>query len=366
MAKRDFLRTRYEWLAALSSESAVIRELRVEQTVADAVYKAEGEKFSANGDAFNLSNSPEHNDAVIQTIHSLEERGVSKDTLKKIIVDLTSQNTYGTFSELSAYRFLLKGGQEFDIQAPIDGGSILNANGSDLDGVIRLPEAIFFDVKGFGFIDHLVKRLTDRLSRDVDPENVVAQRSWDVSADLLTDLLGKNYKALLKELLEKRKALRDSIELSVRAPERIQFTEREIDPVRAARENSEYVFRFAKQFVRSEPFILIFVLHPWFSGSLHVNFDGALDTFTGEFATQAFCRFEQDAEPIFGITRAEAARLLSGIIFIDAWEGPRSSAGARYRLFLNPNASNKPNKASVAAFAASYGHDMCVREVRCA
>jgi hypothetical protein len=177
--------------------------------------------------------------------------------------------------------------------------------------------------------------------------------------------LGKDYKPLLEELKVKRKATRDRIEFSVRAQQRIQVKQREIDRERAAKENAEYPFRFAKQFARHKPFFLIFVIHPWFSGSLQVNFGGSLEEFTSEFTKKFFCQFEGDKQMLFGITRAEVARLLSGIVFVDAWEDQQGSKRTRYHVFLNPNATNKPNAESVAALANPYGADITVNEVTC-
>jgi len=364
MTTKKQIRSRYQWLAELSSKSEAIRNLCVKDDVSDIVYKTKNNS-AVNADAFNFSNSLDHNNVVIDTIENLATKGTPSVTLKKFIIDLTSQITYGTFAELSAYHFLLKGKHQFDIQVPMDGSSILNSNGSDLDGFLQLPEKLFFDVKGFGFLDHLVKRLTDRLSENLTPDIVVAQNSWDVSMELLTDLLGKDYTTLHKELQQKGKATRDKIEFSMRAKQRIQITERVINPELAARENRNYIFRFAKQFTRCEPFFLIFVIHPWFSGQLHINFVDSLDTFTKEFATQAFCTFESDTQLLFGITRADVARLLSGIIFVDAWEGTTSTKEPRYRLFLNPNATNKPKPESVAAFAAPYNGDITTIKVAC-
>jgi hypothetical protein len=189
--------------------------------------------------------------------------------------------------------------------------------------------------------------------------------SWDISTELLNDLLGKDYKVLLNELKANRKATRDLIKFSVRAPQQVQVTQREANPARAASENAEYPFRFAKQFARHKPFFLFFVIHPWFSGSLHVNFDGSLDQFTGEFAKQFFCQFESDKQMLFGLIRVEVARLLSGIVFVDAWELQQAAKKTKYRLFLNPNATNKAADASVAAFAQPYGADLTVTRVTC-
>ena len=89
MNQKNFLRTRYEWLDALSSRSAVIKNLSVKESVTDAVYRAAGAKNAANADAFNFSNSAEHNDAVIETIEQLAAKSASLATLKKFIIDLT-------------------------------------------------------------------------------------------------------------------------------------------------------------------------------------------------------------------------------------------------------------------------------------
>lgn len=365
MNTKNLLRTRYQWLAELSSRSGTIANLNIANAVSDDVYRADGQNTAANADAFNLSNSAEHNEAVINTIDELKTTGASESTLKKFIIDLTSQNTYGTFSELSAYRFLQIGKHKFDIQVRMDGSQVLNANGSDLDGIVRLPEEIYFDIKGFGFLDHLVNRLTKRLSNDLAPKLAVAEDSWDVPAELLNDLLGKQYGPLLKELQNKNEAIRDSIKFSVRTQQQIQITEREINPEELARQNAEYAFRFCKQFVRNKPFFLVFVLHPWFSGSLHVNFDSSLDIFTTEFSKQIFCHFESDNQKIFGLSRAAIARLLSGIVVIDAWEGKSQSEPPLYRLFLNPNATNKPKANSIQTFAAPYGSNIIVKEIKC-
>jgi hypothetical protein len=57
------------------------------------------------------------------------------------------------------------------------------------------------------------------------------------------------------------------------------------------------------------------------------------------------------------------ARFLLGIVFVDAWE--QASKRTRYRLSLNPNATNKPKREFLAAFANPYGADITVNEVTC-
>lgn len=62
---------------------------------------------------------------------------------------------------------------------------------------------------------------------------------------------------------------------------------------------------------------------------------------------------------------AEAARLLSGILFIDAWEGTPPTRPPLYRLFLNPGAKNKLLPEAIAAFTAPYGTRIVVAELQC-
>src|SRR5262245_13848519 len=80
---KSYMRARYEWLDALSAKSSVIKDLGVKNDVSDALYKAAGTKSSVNADAFNLSNSDEHNQAVIDTIEQLSAKGAQPAALKK-------------------------------------------------------------------------------------------------------------------------------------------------------------------------------------------------------------------------------------------------------------------------------------------
>lgn len=294
MANNNFIYTRYEWLDRIAAKSPVAAALDVKHTSGDEIYKEAGQKASRNKDAFNFANSEPHNELVARTIEGLAERGAPGAILRKLLLDLTSRNTYGTICELSAYAFLLKGNHDFDVQSHLDGADILNPNGADLDGVMRLPEEIFFDIKAFGFHEHLVNCLTERLSDDFAPDIVVAEESWDVPVSLLFDLSSTQYNSLKEELKANRAAHRGAIRFEVRAPSRVQVTSRTLNPEELAAHNAEYAFTYAKQFVRAKPFFLIFVIHPWVSGSLHHNFAGLVDTFTRHFASKTFCQFRAD------------------------------------------------------------------------
>jgi hypothetical protein len=362
---KNVLRTRHEWLHALEGRSTFVAGLGLKKTASNDVYRGAGHKVSANKDAFNLANSDEHNDVVAATIDGLAARGADPKDLGKLVLDLTSRNTYGTFCELSGYGFLLQGGHEFDIQMPMTGAEILNPNGAALDGVIRLPQEVVFDIKAFGFHEHLVARLTERLSQDLLPDTVLAQDSWDVPVSDLFALLSAQYARLLQELQANRSASRGAIRFEVRPPARVQMTVRELDPEKLAEENAEYAFNYAKQFARHKPFILIFVIHPWVSGALHQNFTGSVDQFTAAFARRTFCQFETEVRPVFGVTMAQAARLLSGILFLNAWAGNPPGEPPLYRLFLNPNAVNPLDPLAVSGLTAPYGANMAAVRTDC-
>ncbi|MFT0879073.1 hypothetical protein VRZ08_21075 [Rhodopseudomonas sp. G2_2311] len=359
-----FLRTRFEWLDVLSAKSSIAAELALKTKLADEIYKTQNKK-ALNKDAFNLSNNNDHNDILASTIDGLAAKGADLKNLSKLLVDLTSRNTYGTFCEISAYGYLLKGKHDFDIQLPMDGSAILNPHGADLDGLLRLPQEVAFDVKAFGFHEHLVSRLTERLSYDLAPDIVVAQDSWDVPISTLFDLLSTQYEQLVQELRQSRSAARDAIRFVVRTPARVQVSSRELDPGKLARKNADYAFSYAKQFARHKPFILVFVIHPWASGALHVNFYGYVDDFTQALAQITFCQFMADTSPIFDVTKSHASQLLSGILFMNAWAGTPPAEPPLYRLFLNPNAINPLHPASVETLAAPYGDDMTVTKIQC-
>jgi hypothetical protein len=359
MSLANAIRNRHAWLDELASKSATIAKLDLKSKLTDEIYKEDG-KSARNADAFNLANSEPHNAVVANTIEVLSASGATDDTLGKFITDLTSRNTYGTFSELSAYAFLVKGAIRFDIQIPVTGADILNPNGSDIDGLMFLNEDVLFDVKGFGFHEYLVGQLADRLSAEIAPDIVAVEDSWDVPIKLLSDLSGKDYRALRDELVAKGTATRGVLRFTKKARTAVMIQARAADPYLLAQENAGYAFRYAKQFARNKPFALMFVIHPWFSGSLHVDFADSVNVFTRSLARRTFMQFRSDQSQIFGLTKGAVSGLLSGIFFIDAYEGPDSHAAPRYRFFLNPFATHKISDLSTDLLQATFHHDILI------
>lgn len=361
MIEGRFVRTHFEWLDILASKSAIVSRLDIKRSVSDEIYRAMGDKITSNIDAFNLAGSESHNVAIAQTIENLAKKGVSDGTLRKLVVDLTSRNTYGTFSEMSAYAFLLKGDHDFEVQVPVTGIDILNPNGANLDGLLKLSTDVLFDIKAFGFHGYLIRLIVDRLTADCAPEFVAAEESWDVPIPFLFNLLSAGYTGLRQELKSKRFAQRGAVRFVLKSPARVQVSAITLDPYRLAKVNADYAFRYAKQFARSKPFFLFFVIHPWTGGGLlHVNFAGMVDKFTRAFARRTFMQFRDDQSVIFGVTKSEASELLSGIVFVNAFEGENDHRGARYRCFLNPFAKNKISSWSRRRLIEPYGYELMV------
>lgn len=358
------IRTRHAWIDALEAKSPLIKTLDLKSATTDDVYLGSGATAAANGDALNFANSEAHNNMVVGTIEGLSRAGAPTSMLRKLLIDLTSRNTYGTFCELSGYAFLLNGDIPFDPQVAMSGAEILNPQGSDLDGVMRLPARVFFDVKAFGFHEHLVEKLTNRLSQDLAPDIVTSGGSWDVSIDLLFELLGAQYAPLRQELAAKKAAARDVLRFVVRPRKPVTVSSRSVNVQALAAQNAGYVFRYAKQFVRSEPFFLFFVVHPWLSGSsFHQNFSGSFDAFLRAFGEQVFRQFSGDQTPVLGVSRDQASRLLTGMIFIHGWEDVPAAAPPRYRCLLNPNATNKVPAAAMNTLRAAYGNALAIVEI---
>jgi hypothetical protein len=99
--------TRYGWLQDLEALSPTVAALNLTSQVSDEPYWDTVSNRAINADAFSLSGCPHHDAAIARWIDGLAANGVTQSQLSKLLVNLTSRNTYGTFSELSGYGLLL-------------------------------------------------------------------------------------------------------------------------------------------------------------------------------------------------------------------------------------------------------------------
>lgn len=352
--------TRHQWLKELEQLSPAVAALGLRSKLSDDDYSVSSP--SPNPDALNLASSAKHVEAMSRCFELLTAAGVGKAVLEKAVTDLTSRNTYGAFSELSVYLWLLDNKIPFEPQAAMTGADILNPNGSDLDGKLTLHSgAVYFDVKGFGFRENLIRALQQRLATEFPTDFVAIEGNWDSSITDLSDLLGKTFKALCAELKSKRHAKRGGIDVILRAPSQVQVTHNISDPYELAEVNASYAFTYAKQFVRQAPFVLVFVVHPWFTGGwLTTEFGNYIRDFQRAFARRTFLQFRNDSTPVFDLSKGVAAELLSGIAFFDAWRGECDEHRSRFKLFLNPIAKNPIGELALDEmhWACSDVHDL--------
>lgn len=330
-------KTRHEWWKDLAGLSDTVAGFNVPN---DDHYWDTATNQPINSVAFNLSGCLHHNKAIANWADALATNGVSLSQIEKLLIDLTSRNTYGSFSELAAYGLLLKADIPFDIQIPMKGQDILNPNGSDLDGALQIGSEVYFDVKAFGLHEHLAEQIKSKLSQVFPSYFVAISGSSDVGVADMSDLLGKGMRDLIAELKADGKASRGMLDIRIEPPRDVHFVTNSGNPYELAKNNADYVFRFAKQFVRREPFILVFVIHPWLGGGrLSQNFASDTETFMRSFARRTFMQFLSDLTKTFDVTRGTASRLLSGIMFLDAWQQP-SEKPPVHALYLNPHAKN--------------------------
>lgn len=356
--------TRHDWINLLAGLSPAAAALNLTATLKDELYYDRSTNQCLQKDAFNLSSSTPHNNAIASWVDRLHGLGVNQAYLSKALTDLTSRNTLGTFCELAAYGALLDHNILFSVQLPQTAKMILNPNGSDLDGCLHLSGDVFFDVKAFGLQEHMVGLLVERLQADLGPSFfVAAEGSKDVAISELSDLLGKEYVALRTALSASHFVRRGLLELRLKTPAKVQMSISTYDPYQHAEECADYAFRFAKQFVRRKPFMLVFVVHPWLGGlNLHTNFAGGADIFLRSFARRTFMQFRRDIKTKhFGMTRRAVSQLLSGILVVSAWQGKGTDSPhvPPMRLFLNPHAKNPISRLSVDLLRAGI-HQLAV------
>jgi hypothetical protein len=355
-----------QWIAELCHRSATIARITQGNHVALVAYT------DTNGNVseplpYGLANSGDHNIAFARCFDGLNRIGASDDTLRNYLGTLTNgNNTYGTASELLTYLWLLDHRAMFEIQIPMTGANILNQKGSDLDGKLTFSSDVFFDIKGFGFQENMVERLTKRLEADIPGKWIAAQGSWDVSAETLENLLATGYVPLRDELHQNLTAKRDVLEFIKRDTRPVQVSRRSVDPYQFAAENSSYLFRFAKQFCRNHPFFLIVAYHPWFGGqSLNTNFADFTPTATRSLARRTFIQFLHDASPIFDVTKADASKLLAGIGFLDIWQPAGTTKKHRIlRLYLNPYATHPIDRLTIDSLGLHDPQSVAVDDFR--
>jgi|GEM_PF-2028168 len=357
--------TRYQWIDNLEKLIPEIVQLKLRQKE-DAAYVVErgGTHSYLDADAFNFSNSADHDVLVQRAVRNLLKR-TDENVVGHLLDELTSRKTYGAFSELAAYDWLDSAGIPFTPQVKLEPADVVNPNGSTLDGRMELAKQIvYFDVKGFGFIDHKLAHLRKRLEEGFPGEAVAIEGVVSVSLEEVQGLLEAGFRQLVADLKSSGHAQRGTLRITKRPKSGVMFSESEHDPRKLAEENSAYALRDRGQFTRHSSFVLFYIIHPWFSqGVLHQNFGSFVDEFTRSFAELTFKSFEQDTTPCQGLPKNEIMRLLSAVAFINVWPQKSSAGqGPSARFLLNPNARWPLSAESFVSTKTKLGSAVAITE----
>jgi len=329
------LKTRHDWIGELAAESDLIAEMQLQKR----------KNAALDPDALYLANCDAHCNLVTRAIREMVDCS-SKEIARILLCNLIERNTYGAFAELAAYDWLIRCHLRIAPQVPLTATDVLATKGSTLDGKIERT-GTFFEVKAFGSNGRLAQRLKERLQQELPDEQVLIEESWDLSFETFRDLI-EAAPNIAAELKQKRIVWKGRMVISLE-PKNLG---RNVDAYHLAKENALYPFHDAKQFTRNSPFILIFVVHPWFNAlSIHNDFAGVDTTFTRSLARRAFMQFSADSRPLTSIakhvpndvTLADASRLLSALFFINVWPreaDPSITYPMPSWLYFNPRATH--------------------------
>lgn len=352
------LRTCHEWISKLAAESSVIAEMQLE---------TDTENVDLNADAFNLANCNAHCRLITRAIDELVTHNFSsKKNARDLLHNLIRRNTYGAFAEIAAYDWLTRCYVRIATQVAMNSSDVLATNGSTLDGKIEYG-GTYFEVKAFGSNGRLAQLLKERLEEEILVEQVLVEESWDLSFETFEDLI-RAAPDIATELRQKRMVQKGRLRIRLAPKQPVTVSMREVDPYCLAKENARFLFRYAKKFTRNNPFILIFVVHPWFNaGSIHIDFAGVDTAFTRSLARRAFMQFSNDLTRLdsiaqgvpSGMTLADASLLLSAIFFVNVWPleaDPTITRPMSSWLYLNPRATHCLRRGSVNLFRANNPH----------
>jgi hypothetical protein len=361
------IETQHQWVEKIEALSPVVVNLNLKRKTDYAyVEHTNGKHLFNDVDAYNFSNSDLHDEMLTRAIFHLHKKTGTK-LLKDLLGELTFRKTYGAFSEIAAYDWLARHEIEFEPQVPLSGADVVNPNGSSVDGRLKLGTVTaYFDIKGFGFYEHKVRILKKKLETEFQTEQLTVEGGIFGSIDSIQDLLEKaGFDSLVSDLKRSKSAVRGALQFHLRPKRRVSISIIEPDPTRSAENNRDYVINFGEQYTRNDPFLLFFVIHPWFSnGSLHQNFSNYTDNFCKTLARLTFKSFGDDKTILYGIEKCELAKLLSGVAFINVWpEKSSMGKGASSRVFLNTAAQNPLGPKDFSMLQQRMGGDLIVQEV---
>lgn len=283
--------------------------------------------------------------------------------LKKVAL---KRNWAGAFAELSAYDYLNLRAAEW--QRPM----VLNkvpsvvtlarywgkGKGADIDCYFEDFD-VYMDVK---VLADNVKQLLDGIYDDL--KQSLGRSDFHISEDRPLDLdseVIEHHRAeVLNELINVfEKSERPRVLRSKVIPQILfrftwesgwQGSFKFYNPYLHAQASHKLAFKHAKKYVERRPFLLLFVVFPWFNGVIS-SFGGGNKAFYRSFSRRVFCGYMRrrtsfkTLEPDFNsdLTIRSVSKKLSGIIFLEDYSLTSSDeSGKTYSayVYMNPNADN--------------------------
>lgn len=307
----------------------------------------------------------------IERLKRLNKIYSDADNNRAVIVTLLKKaglkrNWAGAFAELSAYDYLnLKMGDGWR-PVSLDKSPATTTLGrywgggrrADLDCYFEDFD-VYMDVK---VLADNVKELLDSIYDDL--KRKLVRSDFHVTEDRPLDLDAEVVKAHRKELLGELVNLFGASErpgtFRSQVIPQILFrfnwesgwhgSIKFYNPYLHAQANHRLAFRHSKKYVERKPFLLMFVVFPWFNGVIS-NFGGDNKKFYRSFSRRVFCEYIRRRtlfktfEPKFNsnLTVRTVSKKLSGIIFLEDHSiTSRGESDATYSAYayLNPNADN--------------------------
>lgn len=351
----------YEWIDVLSDLSPLIKDMKCKASVENIVLDKNG---------FNLANCNTHCQLIARSVKQLIESEPTRVGLvEKLLNNLFRPKTLmGAFSELAIYDWLTSYDFGVKIQIDLDKSAVLGKNDCTIDGQLDLHFGqAYFDVKSFGFHGQMAQLLKEHLQSLIPEKAVFIEGSWDVSINDFEQLIN-NRNSIAQELRKNGMARHGRMTILCRERQPVMVSGSDVNPYLLAQENSLYPFKYSNQFTMEAPFLLIFVIHPWFG---HSQFDGDFantnSNFTRAFTRRVFMQYSNDSSLAVNfcgkvrddVTLAEASRLLSGIVFANVWPHGCDDEEENLKhpswIYLNPRATHPLSRSQ---FGLLYANGM--------
>ncbi|HYX51378.1 MAG TPA: hypothetical protein VE843_16650, partial [Ktedonobacteraceae bacterium] len=276
------------------------------------------------------------------------------------------RNWAGAFAELSAYDYLnqrVDAGRRPTVLNKIPGVTTLarycgKGKAADLDCYFEDFD-VYMDVKVLAdnvrqLLDGIYDDLKDKLGRS---DFYISE---DRPLDLDSEVVEHHRAEVLDELINVFKASEHPRVFRSKAIPQILFrfawesgwhgSFKFYDPYLHAQASHKLAFKHANKYVERKPFLLLFVIFPWFNGIIS-NFGGSNKIFYRSFSRRVFCGYMKCRTPFktlkpdfsSNLTVRSVSKKLSGIIFLEDYSltsnGELNKTYSAY-VYLNSNADN--------------------------